>query len=101
MSRFTKTRPRGFELAEQDNVERLNVAVGRVLRAMGFEIEKVLVTDESMIADFAISDEDVVRVSETLGVKVSPSDFVWQVAEHWSSDLSCSVRKHKRVHPLC
>ena len=78
---FTMATKQKFELAEQDNVERLSVAVERILRVMGFEIDDVLVTDESMVADFVTSDEDLVRVRNELGVEISPRDYVWQVAE--------------------
>jgi hypothetical protein len=64
--------------------------VQRVLDALGFP--EALVTDESLVGDFTVTATSAKRASERLGVEVSESDYVVDVAERLGPRLVSSKK---------
>jgi hypothetical protein len=70
-----------FAAAEQDKVTTYREDVILLLQVLGYDPRYCLVTDLSMVADFCDDEEDLVDVSETIGIDtISPNEYFWEVA---------------------
>jgi hypothetical protein len=73
----------GFEFAPETKVDIFQPYVEEVLLACGWEPEDYMITDESIIFDYAgniFTGECDVSAIEKLGIEVTEHDFVWEVA---------------------
>lgn len=67
-------------MSSQEKVESLNKYVNRILEALGFDPDDVIVSDESLVWDFGLEDEQVKEASEKLGMPMTNNDRIWAVA---------------------
>lgn len=65
-------------IGDQQKVSVMYGEVLEVLRALGFE--EAFVTDESMIGDFPLDEDELAHASAELGVLISRSDYLHEVA---------------------
>jgi hypothetical protein len=67
--------------ADDAKIELFRPFVDLVLYAFGISPEEALwVSDESIIADFVDSDEDLIDAIERLGFMFEAKDHVWEIA---------------------
>ena len=82
VQRIRKAARRGdlkIESAPTEHIECLRPQVQRVLNALGFST--AFVTDKSCVGDFPHDDEKLAKASETLGIELKGSDYIWEVAK--------------------
>lgn len=80
-----------IEFGEQGKVEFYGVQMKPVLAAIAFFmcetmdpqewLKHVWVSDGSTVGDFNLEDEEVVKISETLGVPAGQRDYLWEIAQ--------------------
>lgn len=76
-----------IEYAPRDRVDRYHTEVERILNALGLRIEEAAVSDESIVSDWYMGDEedfsedDLRRISADLGVVVRADNFIADLAE--------------------
>jgi hypothetical protein len=73
----------GFEFAPETKVDIFRPYVDLIIYACGFDPDECMVTDESIIFDYAgniFTGECDVSAIEKLGIEVTEHDFVWEVA---------------------
>jgi len=76
-----------IEYAPKDRVDRYHAEVERILNALGHRIEEAAVSDESIVSDWYMGDEedfsedDLRRISADLGVTVRADSCIADLAE--------------------
>jgi hypothetical protein len=76
-----------IEYAPQDRVDRYEVEVERILVTLGLSFADAAVSDESILSDFYMGDEDdfteadLQRLSEDLGIPVHADSVIADLAE--------------------
>jgi hypothetical protein len=64
----------------EDNVDRLLLAIGEYMGWKG-DISHVYVTSLSSISDFGLEPDDITKLSEKLGLAISESDYLTDIAQ--------------------
>lgn len=75
---------RRIELAESSRIELVNDEAMEMIQ-LAFGVDRILVTDESRLADFAPSKKDMERMAQLLGHPVTRHDFVVDLAEEYAA----------------
>ena len=71
--------------ASQDKVKIFGPQLEKIREAIG--IQGWFITDESMLCDFGLNEEEILQLSNTLGVKVRKFDFLTDIAERILRDV--------------
>ena len=71
--------------ANEDKISKYCKEVQILLKTIATQLDEpgmahAFVTDESLIWDFGVSEEECVALSETLGILVSRRDYLWEIA---------------------
>lgn len=77
------TRP-NFEFAPQDEIDKLSIFVGDIIRALSSVMDAppaMYVSDESKIGDFCLEPEELEKLSKKLGVPMKDEDLIIDVAQ--------------------
>jgi hypothetical protein len=67
-----------IEFAPQDAISLFSAEVDEIMEAIG--IKAVFISDESMVADFYLDEEDLKKASEKLGIAITDNDYIAELA---------------------
>ena len=67
-----------IEFASQDSISAFSNEIEEIFKV--FDIEYLFISDESMVADFCLDEEELKSASEKLGIDIKNSDHIVEVA---------------------
>ncbi len=77
-----------IEMANDKKIKKLEPYVEKVLKALGYSVSEVVVTDESYVTDFINvfytkeqKNEVLKKISKKIGIEVLLKDTIYEVAE--------------------